>query len=111
MKIAIVDDEQQWIELAKKQVMEELQTVDTYKTVMMPIINKISKWYKREINFDPFANLEKRFGRLTQEDYLKLIKQEELGVDLNGNLISQLSCSISQPPIQRLTLGFHYLVC
>lgn len=74
---------------AKKQVMEELQTVDTYKTVMMPIINKISKWYKREINFDPFANLEKRFGRLTQEDYLKLIKQEELGVDLNGNLISR----------------------
>lgn len=74
---------------AKKQVMGELQTVDTYKTVMMPIINKISKWYKREINFDPFANLEKRFGRLTQEDYLKLIKQEELGVDLNGNLISR----------------------
>ena len=74
---------------AKKQVMGELQNVDTYKTVIMPIINKISKWYKREITFDPFANLEKRFGKLTQEDYIKLIKQEELGVDLNGNLISR----------------------
>ncbi len=73
----------------KKNLKGDLAKVETYKHVMMPIMEWIAKWYKLEISYNPFAYLEKRFGRITAEDYYKMIKNTELGVDLNGNLISR----------------------
>lgn len=73
----------------KKNLKGDLTKVETYKHVMMPIMEWIAKWYKLEISYNPFAYLEKRFGKITAEDYYKMIKNTELGVDLNGNLISR----------------------
>ena len=73
----------------KKDLRSDLARVETYRHVMKPIMQWIAKWYRLEIKNDPFAYLEKRFGRVTLEDYYKMIQLTELGVDLNGNLISR----------------------
>lgn len=73
----------------KKNLKSDLMRVETYRHVMMPIMEWIAKWYKTEIKNDPFAYLQKHFGKFTIDDYYRLIKITELGVDLNGNLISR----------------------
>ncbi len=73
----------------KKNLKKDLMRVETYRHVMMPIMEWLGKWYRLEITNDPFAYLEKRFGKMTVDDYYRLIKITELGVDLNGNLISR----------------------
>jgi hypothetical protein len=73
----------------KKKLKNDLTRVETYRQVMNPIVEKLAKLYHLEITNDPFVYLENRFGKMTMEDYYKMVKLTELGVDLNGNLISR----------------------
>lgn len=73
----------------KKNLKKDLSRVETYRHVMMPIVEWIGKWYHIESHADPFGYLQKRFGKLTTADFCKLINLTELGIDLNGNLISK----------------------